>query len=323
MRTAPGPAPAVRHGVIRVLLVDSVVDDVRRVRAVLDREDEFRVHSARDVEEAEQQLIGGGFDAALIESSLWSPDGADLVRVVRDHHLDIAIVLLTSGNQREALPALKLGAHDFVSKQQLDDGEHLAARILAAVEESRALRRRDTMVRWLEREARTDHLTGLSNRRAFDERLAAACQDARSRGEPIALITVNVTGTRQVNEAYGHQAGDAMIRRASRAIARCVRGGDFAARIGGDDFGVMVQAGDSELARRMARRIAHEIERLNAEDRDGDIPVSVSFGIFSGTGCEPAELLSAAEQRLFTGSSSRPALLPVRPFIVPEGPSVA
>lgn len=308
---------------MRVLVVDFDIDDVKRVRAALEGDGGFRVHSVRTLEEAETCLTDAGFDVALIESSLWSPEGAGLVRFVRDQHVEMAVVLMTSANQREAIPALKLGAHDFVSKQSLDDSEHLAARILAAVEECRALRRRETMVRWLEREARTDHMTGLSNRRAFDEHLETACDEARQKGEPIALVLVDVTGTRQVNEAYGHPAGDAMIRRAARAVSRSVRGSDFAGRIGGDDFGVVVRGGDMDLARRLARRIAHEIERMNNEDPDGDIPVSVSFGVASALTCDAAELFAAADHQLSAHKGSPPAVTPFFPRGEEDGPSVA
>lgn len=314
---------AERHGIVRVLVIDLAVDDVRRLRTLMEGEPDFRLHPARTIEEAEECLADGTYDVALVESSLWSPDGADLVRFVRDNHLDIAVVLLTSGNQREALPALKLGAHDFISKQQMDDVEHVTARILAAVEESRALRRRDTMVRWLEREARTDHMTGLSNRRAFDEQLLLVSTEARRASEPVALILIDVTGTRQVNEAYGHPAGDAMIRRAARALTRCVRGSDFAARVGGDDFGVIIRNGDIDLGRRIARRIAHEIERLNNEDLDGEIPVSVTFGVASGLACDPAELFAAADQQLSAHKGVRPAVPLFLPHSEQDGPSVA
>src|SRR6185436_12084788 len=135
--------------------------------------------------------------------------GAELVRYVREKHSDVAVVLLTSGeNEREALPALKLGAHDFLSKQHLTDGEQLAARLLGAFDESRTLRRRDTMVRWLEREARTDHLTGLHNRHAFDEKLRDACTAARETNGPVTVVMVDLCGTRLVNEVHGHDIGD-------------------------------------------------------------------------------------------------------------------
>jgi diguanylate cyclase (GGDEF)-like protein len=307
---------------IRVLVIDESVDDVCRVRALLQEEGEFRIASARNVDEARDLLDDGNYDAALVDYRLWSDDNAGLVRFVRERYSDVAIVLLTSGdNEREALPALKLGAHDFLSKQHLDG--QLAARILAAVDEARSLRRRDTMVRWLEREARTDHLTGLYNRRAFDEKLHEVCDCARKAEEPVAVIVVDVAGTRTVNEVHGHDAGDSMIRRAAIGILRCVRAGDFAARVGGDDFGVILPSGDLDMARRIARRIAHEIERLNASTWYDQIPVVVTFGVASGVACEPGALFAAADQQVSTYKTNRPIVAVFRESEDSDGPHVA
>jgi diguanylate cyclase (GGDEF)-like protein len=308
--------------VLRVLLLEPSADDARMVRDLLAGQPEFRVAAARSLEEARTLLEDGTFDAALVESALWSEAGAVLLQSVREHRPDVAIVVLTSGeNEREALPALKLGAHDFVSKRNLD-GEQLHARLFVAVEESRTLRRRDTMVRWLEREARTDHLTGLYNRRTFDDRLREICSAARKEQQPVALILVNVVGTRQVNEAHGHEAGDLLIRRAAQGITRCIRAIDVAARVGGDDFGVILPGGDLDLGRRIARRIAHEIERMNVDEWAREIPVSVVFGVASGVGPDPTALFTAGDQQI-SGLPQRllPTHFPERDD--PGGPSVA
>jgi diguanylate cyclase (GGDEF)-like protein len=308
---------------MRVLVVDRSMEEARKVGELFACEPDFRPYLARDASEAREQLLDGNFDVALIDAALWSEEGSVFVRFLREQRPDVAVVLLTSGeNEREALPSLKLGAHDFISKRNLDRGQ-LVARILGAVEESRSLRRRDTMVRWLEREARTDHLSGLFNRRAFDERLREVCTEARQQETPVTLIMVDVTDTRTVNDAHGHEAGDSMIRRAAVGIARCTRANDFAARIGGDDFGIIIPDCDLDLGRRIARRIAHEIERLNATEWDGDIPVTVSFGVVSGRGCDHEALFAAGEAQLSHSKSIRPVVTAFRNRGESDGPSVA
>lgn len=315
--------PPERRSLLRLLLVERSQADAAVVAGLLAAQPEFRLQQASDVAAAVRLLDGHGVEAALISQDLWEDEGGELARFLREQRPDVAVVLLTSGErEREALPALKLGARDFVSKRHLD-GEQLAARVLGAVAESRALRRRETMVRWLEREARTDHLTGLFNRRAFDERLREACAAARGARAPITLVLMDITGTRTVNEAHGHEVGDAMIRRAATAVAHCIRASDFAARVGGDDFGLILAGSDLDEGRRVARRVAQEIERLNAEEWSDEIPVSVVFGVATGRGCEAAELLAAGEAQL---GRDRGRPLPARPQALWEengGPSVA
>lgn len=321
---APSALPDERRRVLRVLIVDQCVDDVRRVRELLHQSGDFVTHAARTIEEAKALLRDGSFDVALVDSGVWSDPSATLVQYLREHRNDVAVVLLTGGeNERDALPALKLGAHDFFNKAHLEDGDQLVLRIVGAFEENRNLRRRDTMVRWLEREARTDHLTGLHNRHAFDERLQEVCDEARTDSRPVTLVMVDISGTRLVNEVHGHDAGDDMIRRTAAGISRCIRGLDFAARIGGDDFGVILPDGDLALGKLIARRIAHEIERLNGDEWAEQVPVSVTFGVATGVNCDPGQLFAAADQQLSDHKSFRPVLSLPRGREDSNGPSVA
>jgi diguanylate cyclase (GGDEF)-like protein len=315
---------AERKRVLRILIIDPNVDDVRRVRDCLQSGGDFVTHAARTVDEGLTMLEGGMFDVALVDSATWSEAGNELARHLREHRNDVAVVLLTSGdNERDALPALKLGAHDFISKLHLEDGQQLVLRLEGAFEENRSLRRRDTMVRWLEREARTDHLTGLFNRHAFDERLREVCEEAREGRRPVTLVLVDICGTRVVNEIHGHDVGDEMIRRAAQGISRCIRGTDTAARIGGDDFGVIVPNADLGLGRLIARRIAHEIERLNTSEWVDQLPVTVTFGVATGVACEPSELFAAADQQLSAYKSHRPVISMLRLHEESNGPFVA
>jgi two-component system cell cycle response regulator len=312
------------HGILRVLVIDRTIEDMRAIRDLLQTEARFRINGARSLDEAANLLESADYDVAVVDYDLWSAPDQALITAVRRHHPDLAVVLLTNNdNERDAINALKIGANDFLNRAHVEDGTPLATRILAAVEESRAMRRRDTMVRWLEREARTDHLTGLSNRRAFDEQLHDVCDAARYHHAPVSLIIIDVTGTRMVNEAYGHEVGDGMIRRAAASVARSIRGADFAARVGGDDFGVILPESDIDVARRVARRIAHEIERMNTDEYVNDVPVTVTFGVASGVGCDAAALLSAADQQLSAHKGVRPSPTPFHTRVHEDGPSVA
>jgi diguanylate cyclase (GGDEF)-like protein len=114
-----------------------------------------------------------------------------------------------------------------------------------------------------------------------------------------------------------------MIRRTAMGIARCIRGTDTAARIGGDDFGVILHDGDLALGRLIARRISHEIERLNSSEWSDQLPLTVTFGVASGIGCEPSDLFAAADQQLSDYKSVRPMISVLRLHEESNGPSVA
>jgi len=315
-------ALAERRRTLRVLVVHTSPDDVRHVGALLRECGEFLATVARSLDEAQQLLSEGAFDVALVAHGILNDPDAPITSFLRDHR-EVAVVALTGGGGQGALPALKLGARDFVSAPHPGDAGELSAHILAAFDESRSLRRRDTMVRWLEREARTDHLTGLYNRRVFDERLRDVCDAARRSNLPTTLIIADLADTRAVNEAHGHELGDDMIRRAAQGISRCIRGTDFAARVAGDDFGVILEGADLELGKLVARRIAQEVERLNAGEWRHLIPVTLTFGVATGRNCQPGALFTAADQAMTNNKSNRPIVTMLWPRIDSDGPSVA
>ena len=318
-------ALAERRRTLRVLIVDPASDDARQIRELLGDRSGMLTSIARSSDEAARLLDDdGAFDVVLVAYEIWTDYDSAVSRTIREHRNDSVIILLTSGPEDLAeLPVLKLGAQDFINKHQFGDGSQLTARILAAYDESRSLRRRDTMVRWLEREARTDHLTGLYNRRVFDERLREVCDEARRSGLTTTLIIADIADIRSVNEAHGHEVGDDMIRRAAQAISRSVRGTDFAARVAGDDFGIILEGADFDLGRLITRRIAQQIERLNAGDWRHLVPVTLMFGVATGRNCQPGELFVAADQAMNDNKNSRPIVTMLWPRIDSDGPSVA
>lgn len=312
-----------RTQTLRILLVDPSVAEVRRLQALFAGADGLSLQSARSVDDARGLLADGMFDAALVDFGLWAEYPGEFVEMARGRRPDVAIVLLSDKeNVHAAGAALKHGASDFVDRASIDPAQ-LSVRLAAATEELRATRRRETMVRWLEREARTDHLTGLLNRRAFDERLQDACAESRETGLPLAVLVADVAGMGIVNDAHGRDAGDTMIRRAATAIASCTRTSDAAARVGGDEFALVLRGADLDIARRVARRIAHALERLNEADWAEELPVTLTFGVAAAVGCGPAEIFGAAETQLSYRPPVRRISGPSRSQEDGDGPSVA
>ncbi len=306
--------------VFRILLLERSVAGIRVLRESLQGEG-LRVHGARSADEAARLAAGDGFDALVADAALWKKLSVALA--AHPGSADLCILLVTDGELPEHRLGTPSGAHAVISRSALTQAEAASSLISEAIAEHHAGRRKQTMVRWLEREARTDHLTGLYNRHAFDEHLVNSLRECAEQAQPVTVVVLDVAGTQTVNEAHGHDTGDAMIRRAATGIARCIRGGDFAARVGGDDFAIIIPGGDLEVGRLMARRIGQELERLNNSEWDGEIPVSVTFGVASGTKCTPEELFAAAEQQIDRRRSLSTPIAFVPRRLDPEGPFVA
>ena len=108
----------------------------------------------------------------------------------------------------------------------------------------------------LEKQARVDSLTGLANRRQFDERLALAVARSQRPGLPVALLYLDIDHFKQINDSHGHGIGDQVLQVFAERLVGCVRAGDLAARLGGDEFVVLVE--DAQLpqaAEAIARKL--------------------------------------------------------------------
>jgi diguanylate cyclase (GGDEF)-like protein len=136
---------------------------------------------------------------------------------------------------------------------------------------------RSERMRELERQASQDALTGLGNRRRFEEDLAATMARSRRDGTTGALLMLDLDRFKQVNDSHGHPAGDQLLEEVAEALRRRTRASDSLARLGGDEFAVILPRCSREEALIVAEAIAGEIRRHHPQD--GVDPVTVSIGI--------------------------------------------
>jgi diguanylate cyclase (GGDEF)-like protein len=154
------------------------------------------------------------------------------------------------------------------------------------------------MKQQLEYEADHDTLTGLYNRRRFDQELSAHLSEATAGGlEPSALLLIDVDSFRFVNDSFGHQAGDQLLREIGARLHQEARGSDLLARIGGDEFALLLRQASEEDALRIANRLA---EAIKSGSKTGT-GVSIGIATFDETAGEidAGELLIAADIALF------------------------
>lgn len=146
-----------------------------------------------------------------------------------------------------------------------------------------------------------DVLTGLPNRRLFQDRLDSALARARRSGELLGLLSIDLDQFKQVNDTLGHQAGDGLLRQVSSLFARRVRGSDTVARTGGDEFCVILQ---NPASRDDAEYVAHSLRRLLYQPIQlGDISIrvgaSIGVAIFPEDGDDIDSLCRVADLRMY------------------------
>ena len=151
--------------------------------------------------------------------------------------------------------------------------------------------------------ARTDPLTGLANRRAFEQALEQRLDAAAP--ETFAVLMLDVDGLKQVNDARGHAAGDAVLKRVASVLSSDLRETDLATRWGGDEFLLLMPGLDQVGALSLARRIGGTL--LNPDDPAGPISVSIGTAAFPADGTTAVSLLAAADRSMYLEKRQRVA----------------
>lgn len=162
---------------------------------------------------------------------------------------------------------------------------------------------RNLQMQQLKRLAGSDPLTGVANRRVFEDALRRESARERRMGLSFAVVLLDLDGLKRLNDELGHAAGDRAIVALAESAAQLVRGTDLVARLGGDEFAVLLPGASLEGARKLASRLRTEIERRTVEGR----ALRVSIGI-AGCGEDqgPSEgLLVRADQDLYRDKSQR------------------
>jgi diguanylate cyclase (GGDEF)-like protein len=128
----------------------------------------------------------------------------------------------------------------------------------------------------LARQADADPLTGLANHRAFHERLRTEVDRAQRYGRPLSLACLDIDGFKDVNDQFGHQVGDQVVKEVAARLIVVARAADLAARIGGDEFAILLPETTAEAAEAVARR-AHELIRVDLAGPGPSITVSIGI----------------------------------------------
>lgn len=155
------------------------------------------------------------------------------------------------------------------------------------------------------REAVTDALTGLANRRHFDERLEHEAERARSLGSEVALVMLDIDDFKRVNDTYGHQTGDEVLRAVAGVLRSTSRDPDTPGRIGGEELAVVLPGAGLDGAEDFAERVRTRIAALSFSPEDpatgGPFSITASLGVAGGRGAgvDAQDLVAAADAALY------------------------
>lgn len=215
---------------------------------------------------------------------------------------DIPVIFVTSHTDAaEETRGLELGAVDFIAKPVNP------AVVRARVKTHLALKAQSDLLRQM---VFIDGLTGVANRRCFDERLSSEWRRSMRNASPLALLLLDVDHFKRFNDRYGHQAGDDCLRRVASAVkAHLLRHGDLVARYGGEEFACILPATDFEGAMAVAAGIEKRVRGLQIEHADSDVcnAVTLSIGVALSVpepGDDADRLIALADGQLYQAKHS-------------------
>lgn len=300
-----------------VLLIDDQALVAHRVKDLLKNEPDITLHYCPDPATAIAEALQIKPTVILLDLVMPNIDGLTLCRVFRDTQetVDIPIIML-SANDDGATKAHSFtsGANDYLVK--LPDPIEFIARLryhsksyitklerdeayVALCHSQLALEAINTRLLCM---AHHDELTQLPNRPLLIDRLEVALTQAKRNKQSIAVMFLDLDDFKPVNDLYGHQAGDEVLKTVSQRLLNCARGSDTVARLGGDEFAIVLGELDNPLyAMTVAEKIIQSIIAPISLTGDKQVRLSVSIGIsiFPEDGNEIDKLLGYADHAMY------------------------
>ena len=207
----------------------------------------------------------------------------------RAEHLDVP---LRTESGTSSVLRLYRGVAPF-DRDARDAAKWIAAQAEIALENAH-------LHRLVQEQALTDDLTSLANRRRFTSEFRRESQRAARSGTPLSVIVLDLDDFKRINDTWGHETGDVVLRGLAEALAAATRTVDLAARLGGEEFAVLLPDTDAEGARGVAERIQRDLRQLAVPVGDTAVGVTASFGISSFPDLAPlGDLLTDADRSLY------------------------
>ncbi len=283
-----------------------IVDDDALSRRVLERvlvAADYEVESAGDGQEALGKVRLHRPDVVVTDWQMPNMDGLTLCRILKgteETRFTHVIMMSTQGETEAKVTGLETGADDYLVKPV--EPVELKARVRVGLRLQRALSDLASKNEILEKLALTDPLTGLSNRRAFSEALDAELSRIERHNQPASLLAFDLDHFKRVNDTHGHAVGDEVLAAFAAVLQRGCRRGDLAARLGGEEFAILLPTTGLVPAALVAERIRRATE-WRPLGVSVPVPVTVSVGVASTESLPrppaAAELLRRADAALY------------------------
>jgi two-component system cell cycle response regulator len=286
----------------RVLIVDNRANSYGRLAATLSVEHIVDIES--NPNEALFRAAQRDYDLIIVSLAMQDFDGLRLCSQIRSLERTRTIPILAiaeADNTARLARGLEIGVNDFLLRPV--DRNELLARVRTQIKKRRYTERlRDNVQTSIEL-AITDGLTGLFNRRYMETHLRTLVEQSAARNKPITVLVLDIDYFKAVNDSYGHDAGDDVLREFALRMRKATRNIDLACRYGGEEFVIVMPETDmavaTVVAERLRRRIATEPFAIQQGARHLEVTISIGIAALSSAGDNAASILKRADQALY------------------------
>ncbi len=291
---------------LEILLVEDSQTQALKFKLMLENHG-YQVAMAKNGLEAMTMLLNRPISIVITDWMMPEMDGSELCHAIRKHEFGgyVYIILLTAKNSKnDIIEGLEAGADDYLTKPV--DNAELIARLTTAeriISLESSLKQRNKEIALL---SITDPLTRVFNRGYLNENLPKAFKRAQRYASPLSIVISDIDHFKTVNDQYGHQTGDMVLKSFANCLSRALRKDlDWIARYGGEEFILVLPETGLDGAKAAAERFRGLIEKLETKTDKGTIQITSSFGIAAvcdktpSKGLTAEDLINAADQSLY------------------------
>ena len=283
----------------KILIVD---DNPANIDILLELLADFDVRAALDGESALEAVKEELPDLILLDITMPGMDGFEVCRRLKANARtkSIPVLFLSASSDADSIiQGFEVGGVDYITKP------YLAQEIIVRVQTHLKLQ---MSLRYLERIANIDELTGISNRRRFFTRSTKLFEQAKAKGVPLTAFVIDIDRFKLINDTYGHAVGDSVVKNFAAYVKKSLPKLNCFARLGGDEFVLVLAGMHADQAKAQVEALRANLEKINLSS-DITVTISVGMAVMDDSDSDIDVLLGRADIKLYEAKKSRNALV--------------
>jgi len=291
---------------VAILSIEDKDDDFNKVKQIVGKHRQLQLTRVKSLQQAHDLLENGHFDLIFLDYMLPDGNGLEFIETVNSKGMETPIVVITGqGDELIASRIIQAGAYDYLPKSKVS-GKALLRIITNALEKAGLKREMRMAQEKLAEMSVRDELTGLFNRRYFQEALEREISGAQRYGHGLALCMIDLDHFKLVNDNHGHLCGDRVLTDFGRLLDKSIRKYDVGCRYGGEEFAVILPDTALERAVSLCERFRKRVKAFEFGCGDTRLHITTSAGVAArpkGGSISGEELVNLADKALYRAKS--------------------